>query len=479
MDKFIIDLNEFRQIKLLGKGSFGDVRLIEDKSTPKKYAAKTLYQQLIKKQNQVSFFNEIQALISAKNPAFPAFLGFNLYTFNNDPYPTIIMEYLPNGNLFDLLEKCRENCSPKEWNDTKRYINLLGIAIGMRYLHSNNIVHRDLKSTNILLDENLYPRISDFGTSKRFDGVNLMETFIGSLAYMAPEILTSQPYDSKVDVYSFGLVAYEIITSNKPFSDKDTQKTIMRDVPKGKRPDVSMITDKNLVSFLENCWSNDPDQRPTFVQIVDILKNEFLLNYFSIDIDEVNNYLKRFPDEEPIYDFEHSNDIPFYKVVVLNFENTKNPISILDNDRCSRENVLTSSGACTLDVFEYIDSRDFLLDIIGNTFRCRNASVLSYDDNFDENSLIDGDRFVREASVDFDPKLNYVAYVNNNESSTIPQKIRDFADQKGYCLFHISTQNRDSIKKMYKKIALDLINKSVIKEPEPEPVTDKKKCLIY
>lgn len=91
MDKYIIDLNKFRQMKLLGKGFFREVCLIEDKSTNEKYAAKILYQQLIKKQNQVSFFNEIQALISAKNPAFPAFLGFNIYTFNKDPYPTIIM----------------------------------------------------------------------------------------------------------------------------------------------------------------------------------------------------------------------------------------------------------------------------------------------------------------------------------------------------------------------------------------------------
>lgn len=67
---------------------------------------------------------------------------------------------MPNGSLREILDKSRHLLAPHEWTDTKKYINLLGIALGMKYLHSQNVVQRDLKPSNILLDENFYPHIS-------------------------------------------------------------------------------------------------------------------------------------------------------------------------------------------------------------------------------------------------------------------------------------------------------------------------------
>lgn len=91
----------------------------------------------------------------------------------------------------------------------------------MKYIHSQNVVHRDLKPDNILLDENFYPRISDFGSSSIANSnisQYIMKSQEGTPLYMPPEVFENESYDYKVDVYSFSLIAYELLTGNRPFS---------------------------------------------------------------------------------------------------------------------------------------------------------------------------------------------------------------------------------------------------------------------
>lgn len=92
------------------------------------------------------------------------FLSLCVHTLEKQNHPTIITEYLPNESLRDTLKKERSSTAPPGWTCASRYIVLLGIALGMKYLHSKSIVHRDLKPDNILLDEH-YPRLSVFGVS--------------------------------------------------------------------------------------------------------------------------------------------------------------------------------------------------------------------------------------------------------------------------------------------------------------------------
>lgn len=217
MEKYIQDLDEYEVKKFLGKGACGEVYLVENKNTKKLYAAKISLDRCISKKEQIHFFAELQTFINTENPAILKFFGFNLFNFKKDPFTTLILEYLPNGDLHQLLKNCRNKNAPQGWTDTKKYINLLGIAIGMKYLHSQNIVQRDLKPQNILLDENYYPRISDFGLSKKLENLDseaLMNSAVGTLYYMAPEILKCIQYNYSVDVYSYALIAYQIITNN-------------------------------------------------------------------------------------------------------------------------------------------------------------------------------------------------------------------------------------------------------------------------
>lgn len=208
---------------------------------------------------------------------------------------------MPNDSLKTMLESERNKIAPQEWTITKKYINLLGISFGMRYLHSHNIVHRDLKPENILLDENLYPRISDFGFSKFLNGElsqNLMKTGVGTPLYMAPEILLAKDYNFKVDIYSFSLIAYEIITGQE-ITVEGNFLFYMNDVAKGKRPDLSIIPNETIKNFLQKCWSNDPNERPSFDQIIETLCDSNFYSLFDFNTDEVIKYVDIFSSENP------------------------------------------------------------------------------------------------------------------------------------------------------------------------------------
>lgn len=130
-----------------------------------------------------------------------------------------------------------------------------------------------------------------------------METGVGTLLYMAPEFSTDDKYTYKVDVYSYSLIAYQLITS-KPIVPNDEQIwRFVYQIPNGKRPDISMINNQFQIDFLEKCWSNNPNERPSFSKIVKFLKYKKFYSTLDVDLNEVNKYLSLFPDQDPISEY--------------------------------------------------------------------------------------------------------------------------------------------------------------------------------
>lgn len=143
--------------------------------------------------------------------------------FENEPNPTIITEYATNGSLSEIIELEKSGLSPSEWCPTKKLIIIYGIASGMAYMHSHKVIHRDLKPQNVLLDEFLNPKISDFGLSKITDFLSIsmniqsQRGLKGTPIYMAPEILLNENYSTASDVYAFAFVLYELFTLESPY----------------------------------------------------------------------------------------------------------------------------------------------------------------------------------------------------------------------------------------------------------------------
>jgi len=145
----------------------------------------------------------------------------------------------------------------------------LQTAKGMEYLHSKQLMHRDLKSYNILLDEDKSIRIIDFGASRLVDAKSMMTSTIGTLTWMAPEIFNNQMYTEKADVYSYAIVLWEIMTRQMPFADLPSFNIPVA-VTKGERPSFpkDVQTHPDAVKLIKACWSGKPKLRPSFSEIV-------------------------------------------------------------------------------------------------------------------------------------------------------------------------------------------------------------------
>lgn len=268
-----INLKHFIRSKNIGSGAFGEVYLIKDVRTGKKYAAKISHDALKKRADITSFQREVTILSQLHYPACVTFYGYSPNDFHNKPRPTIVTEVIPKGSLQKIISKSRMKMAPQSWNHTKKLINIYGIASGMNYLHSKNIIHRDLKPDNILLDSNYYPKITDFGFSKIFDSesANFQSMNGGTIPYMAPELFTENRYDTKVDVYAFSIIVYEIITEKVPYADCSHFSFIAKKVSDHGRPDFPDDIPECYKSLIVQCWSHTPSSRPEFKQVVQFI----------------------------------------------------------------------------------------------------------------------------------------------------------------------------------------------------------------
>lgn len=132
----------------------------------------------------------------------------------------IITEYLPGGTLRKFLHQQEPHSLP-----IKLVLKLsLDIAHGMQYLHAQGILHRDLKSENLLLDEEMCVKVADFGISCLESQCGSAKGFTGTYRWMAPEMMNEKHHTKKVDVYSFGIILWELLTSLTPFDDLNAEQ---------------------------------------------------------------------------------------------------------------------------------------------------------------------------------------------------------------------------------------------------------------
>ncbi|XP_075097159.1 uncharacterized protein LOC107766684 isoform X2 [Nicotiana tabacum] len=195
-----------------------------------------------------SFKQEVSLMKRLRHPNVLLFMG----AVTSPQRLCIVTEFLPRGSLFRLLQRYS---SKLEWR--RRIHMALDIARGMNYLHHHNppIVHRDLKSSNLLVDKNWTVKVGDFGLSRlKYETFLATKTGKGTPQWMAPEVLRSEPSNEKSDLYSFGVILWELATGKLPWDNLNPMQVIGAVGFMNQRLDIPKDVHPQWASIIESCW---------------------------------------------------------------------------------------------------------------------------------------------------------------------------------------------------------------------------------
>jgi mitogen-activated protein kinase kinase kinase len=272
------DKNNWMRGDLIGEGSFGSVYLALHAITGELMAVKqvelpgdTMGTEGDKKKSQMisALKLEIDLLQGLRHPHIVQYLG----TSSDDEHLNIFLEYVAGGSIAGMLKQYNTFQEPLIRNFTRQILE------GLSYLHSRNIIHRDIKGANVLVDNRGAVKISDFGVSKK-TGLSGMGTpgtrtsLQGSVFWMAPEVVRQSGQSIKSDIWSVGCLIVEMFTGSRPFPDMTTLQTLFAVGSNNEKPTIPETASDDAKRILNKTFEADHEKRPGADEL---LKEKFLL----------------------------------------------------------------------------------------------------------------------------------------------------------------------------------------------------------
>ncbi|XP_076952459.1 putative serine/threonine-protein kinase SIS8 isoform X2 [Bidens hawaiensis] len=249
----------------IGIGSYGEVYRSERNGT--EVAVKKFMNQDISGDALTQFKGEVEIMLRLRHPNVVLFMG----AVTRPPNLSILTEFLPRGSLFKLLHR-----SNVQLDERRRMRMALDVAKGMNYLHTSNpiIVHRDLKTPNLLVDKNWVVKVCDFGMSRMKHHTFLSsKSTAGTPEWMAPEVLRNEPSNEKCDVYSFGVILWELATLRIPWTEMNSMQVVGAVGFKFRHLDIPEHVDPVAAQIITDRWHLEPQCRPSFKEIISRLRS--------------------------------------------------------------------------------------------------------------------------------------------------------------------------------------------------------------
>lgn len=255
-----VELSEVTWVATLGVGGFGRVELVTAGPHTQPFALKKLKKIEIRDvKQQQHILNEKEVMLGCNSPWI-----VRLYrTFHCSKYLYMLMEPCLGGELWTLLRNRRR------FPDSTASFYVGCVILALEYLHGKGIIYRDLKPENLLLDSDGYVKLTDFGFSKQLVGEERAWTFCGTPEYVAPEIITNKSHDLRADIWSVGILVFELVTGAPPFTNrKNAPGQVYQDILKGLRatPFPSYISG-SASEVIRICCRLSPTQRPSLQQL--------------------------------------------------------------------------------------------------------------------------------------------------------------------------------------------------------------------
>ncbi|CAL5429272.1 unnamed protein product [Camellia sinensis] len=248
----------------IGIGSYGEVYRAEWNGT--EVAVKKFMDQDISGDALAQFKYEVEIMLRLRHPNVVLFMA----AVTHPPNLSILTEYLPRGSLYKLLHR-----SNNQLDEKKRMRMAVDVAKGMNYLHTSHptIVHRDLKTPNLLVDKNWLVKVCDFGLSRVKHHTFLSSnSTAGTPEWMAPEVLRNEPSNEKSDVYSFGVILWELATLQVPWTGMNSMQVVGAVGFQGRHLDITEEIDPTAAQIIIDCWHPNPQLRPSFGQLITRLR---------------------------------------------------------------------------------------------------------------------------------------------------------------------------------------------------------------
>jgi len=284
--------DRYKEIKLLGKGSFGRAVLAQEKATGDKYVMKVIQMNTMKPKEREDALMEAKILSKLQHPYIVGYKD----SFVDNKYLYIIMEYADRGDLFDQIK--RQKMTGRFFPESQIWEWFVQVCLALKHVHDRKILHRDIKSQNVFMVTDkrtgkLLAKLGDFGIARVLQGtMDLARTAIGTPYYLSPEIAESKPYSNKSDVWSMGVMLYEMCTFNHAF-DAQNMKGLVLKILRGQYSPISSQYSGNMREMISRMLMKDPSKRPSINQI---LKLPFLQEYIR----------KALPDEVMQSEFSHT-----------------------------------------------------------------------------------------------------------------------------------------------------------------------------
>ena len=267
---------KYKQIKILMKDQIKQVYLAQKKDNQQKVIIKEINLLKLEEKEKDMTIQEVIILSKLKHPNI-----INCYEFHleNDKF-YIIMEYGEGGDLFN---KINEQKNKNKYFEEKEIIEwFIEICEGIKYIHKNKIIHRDLKPSNIFLTKNNKIKIGDFGIAKLLNYESKVKTMIGTKFYLSPEIMKNKDYDYKSDIWSLGIILYELTQLKHPFFEEDiSNEKSINNIEKGNIKFININYSERLLNLIKNILKVDPNER------LDI--NKIILECYTIIIKKNSN----------------------------------------------------------------------------------------------------------------------------------------------------------------------------------------------
>ncbi len=272
----------YSQVKQLGEGSYGKAYLVKCNNDNSQAVIKTLNLESLSEEAKKEAFKEAKILEKLDHPNIIKFIEVFR---SNKPFPTlnIVMEYADGGDLNKLIKmKQKEGCFFTEDQILDWFCQ---ICLAVKHMHDKKILHRDLKSGNMFLMKSSMIKIGDFGISKSLDNtMDKAKTLIGTPYYLSPEIIMNKPYSYASDIWSLGVLLYELASLKMPFESKSMPMLTIK-IIKGEYTSLPDTICKEIRDLVTSILVVDPKKRPTIDQL---LKTSILRKRIKTFLDEMH-----------------------------------------------------------------------------------------------------------------------------------------------------------------------------------------------